>query len=50
MPVVPDPEPDPKQPAESPAAEDQTAVADTDEPGDFITRHVLDKDTVFFEG
>ena len=45
-----DPEPDP-QPAPEPTLTDgQTNDSDTDEMGDFITRHVLDKDTVFFEG
>ncbi len=50
MATGPDPEPNPQPPAEPPAAEDQAAATDADESGDFITRHVLDKDTVFFEG
>ena len=45
-----DPEPAPAaQPEEPVAAEAQTEV-DEQEMGDFITRHVLEKDSVFFEG
>ena len=47
MPQDPEPTIDPVEPASPEAASDQP---DEEEIGDFITRHVLEKDSVFFEG
>ncbi len=45
-----DPKPAPEQPAE-PAPPDAATIQPNEEDiGDFITRHVLEKDSVFFEG
>ena len=40
-----DPEPEPQQPDDKPELQDMEQDA-----GDFIARHVLEKDSVFFEG
>jgi hypothetical protein len=46
-PVPEDPKPAAPEP---PAAEPQPASADKEQIEEFITRHILEKDTVFFEG
>ena len=43
------PDPDPK-PTADPVPPDTKAEEMEQEAGDFITRHVLEKDSVFFEG
>jgi hypothetical protein len=45
----PNAEPEPK-PAEPEAVEPENAEAEKEQVGEFITRHILEKDTVFFEG
>jgi hypothetical protein len=48
-PKVPDPQAESAAPAPTGEAETPNS-AEKDEIGEFITRQVLDKDTVFFEG
>ena len=47
MPEIPEPNPSPSPEPNPPAAKDEEMEQ---EAGDFITRHVLEKDAVFFEG
>jgi hypothetical protein len=47
MPENPEPKPDPAPEPAPPAASTEEMEQ---EAGDFITRHVLEKDSVFFEG
>ena len=47
MPEIPEPTPDPPADPAPPATKDEEMEQ---EAGDFITRHVLEKDSVFFEG
>jgi len=49
MPETTQPEPDASAEASLPESTD-TAPENESEAGDFITRNVLEKDTVFFEG
>jgi len=44
-----EPKPTPEEPI-PPVAVNTPAEQDMEEVGDFITRHVLEKDSVFFEG
>jgi hypothetical protein len=45
-----EPKPAPDQSVQPPSAEPPPTELDIEEIGDFITRHVLEKDSVFFEG
>jgi len=45
-----DPNPTPDQPVEPTPPEGATSQPNEEDIGDFITRHVLEKDSVFFEG
>ncbi len=45
-----DPEPKADEPVEPAPPELTTSQQDEQDIGDFITRHVLEKDSVFFEG
>ena len=45
-----DPKPTPDQPVEPARPEAATSQQNEEDIGDFITRHVLEKDSVFFEG
>ncbi len=45
-----EPKPAPDEPVEPPSVEKQPSEQDLEDIGDFITRHVLEKDSVFFEG
>ena len=47
MPEIPEPTPDPTPDPVPPETKDEKMEQ---EAGDFITRHVLEKDSVFFEG
>ena len=47
MPEEPKPAPEPPVP---PVEVETTTEQDVEDAGDFITRHVLEKDSVFFEG
>jgi hypothetical protein len=48
--VSENPNPEEPKPAEGQPAEPAPDTADKDQIGEFITRHILEKDTVFFEG
>ena len=45
-----DPKPSTDQPVEPAPPEAATSEQNEEDIGDFITRHVLEKDSVFFEG
>lgn len=46
-----DPKPDPDRPSEPASGEPKASEAENEQDvGEFINRHVLEKDTVFFEG
>ncbi|MBI1790336.1 MAG: hypothetical protein HYR60_22620 [Acidobacteria bacterium] len=45
-----EPKPVPEEPKPPVATEAPPGERDKDDVGDFITRHVLEKDSVFFEG
>ena len=50
MPEIPEPTPDQPAPPADPAPPATKDEEMEQEAGDFITRHVLEKDSVFFEG
>jgi hypothetical protein len=50
MPMPEDPKASADQPVEPAPPEPPENTQDEQDAGDFITRHVLEKDSVFFEG
>jgi hypothetical protein len=50
MPMPEDPQVSADQPVEPAPPETPESKQDEQDAGDFITRHVLEKDSVFFEG
>ena len=48
--MPPDPEPNPEPPKDEPAPTETAEQEKQEEIGDFINRHVFERDSVFFEG
>ena len=48
--MSPEPEPSEDQPVDAPTAEPTSAEEGDQDIGDFVTRQILEKDSVFFEG